>query len=71
MAASVVGFDRVATGEGPAVGGSSNLGGASGSLHVTDKGPFAYNLFKFALENTTANKPLRYDDVALGTPRVG
>jgi hypothetical protein len=41
-------------------------------LHVTDWGPYTYQTFKFGFEKYHgANKTLWYDDVALGTARVG
>jgi hypothetical protein len=42
------------------------------ALHVTDWGPYTYQTFKFGFEKYHgANKTLWYDDVALGTARVG
>jgi len=41
-------------------------------LHVTDWGPYTYQTFKFGFEKYHgANKTLWYDDVALGTERIG
>ncbi|WP_437731719.1 hypothetical protein [Sorangium sp. So ce1335] len=42
------------------------------SLHVTDWGPYEYKLFKFGFEKYHgAEKTMWYDDIALGTERMG
>ena len=42
------------------------------ALHVTDWGPYAYDMFKFGFENYSGTpRTLWYDDVAIASQQIG
>lgn len=42
------------------------------TLHVTDWGPYAYDMFKFGFENySSPSRTMWYDDIAIASQRIG